>query len=101
MSQLFYKDNKRYEWIIEKLNLKDYKLKESYPYKRVTKYEKFIREVQDKAEQQRLAKLEAVRVEFEQEKKEFLQQKEIELNDIEKEIKQLGLSDLKFPVYDK
>jgi hypothetical protein len=101
IGQLYYKDTKRYDWIVEKLNLKDYQLKESYPYRRITKYEKFIREVQDRAEKQRKTKLEAVKIEFEQEKKDFLKMRQKELDLIMSEIKQLGFSDLKFPTYDK
>ena len=101
MAQLFYKNNERYHWILEKLNLKDYRLKESYPYRRVTKYEKFIQEVQTKAEQQRAAKLEALHVEFEQEKKDFIQFRDQEINSIQKEIEELGFSDIKLPAYNK
>jgi len=101
LAQLFYKNNERYHWILEKLNLKDYQPKESYPYRRVTKYEKFIQEVQTKAEQQRLAKLEALRVEFEQEKKEFIKLREQELDSIQKEIEELGFDNIKLPTYDK
>jgi len=101
LAQLFYKNNERYHWILEKLNLKDYQPKESYPYRRVTKYEKFIQEVQSKAEQQRLAKLEALRVEFEQEKKEFIKLREQELDSIQNEIEELGFDNIKLPTYDK
>ena len=101
LAQLFHKNNQRYHWILDKLGLKDYEPKESYPYRRVTKYEKFIKQVQANAEQQRTAKLDALRAEFEHEKKEFSKFKEQELNSIQNEIEQLGFADIKLPTYNK
>lgn len=101
MAQLYYKDNKRYEWLKEKLDLSGYELKQAYAYRRVTRYEKFIREVEARAEQQRQAKLNQVREEFNAEKQEFLKQRNTELNNIEHELRQLGVKDVKFPEFNK
>ena len=97
MVELYYKDVKRYEIIKEKLNLNDYELVESYPYKRETRYEKFIREVRAKMADDQRAKMELVRVEFERQKEFFFKEKEKVLEEIRKEISELGFKDLQFP----
>jgi hypothetical protein len=97
MVELFYKDFKRYEMLKEKLNLSDYELVETYPYKRETRYEKFIREVRTKMIDDQRAKLELVRIEFEKQKELFFKEKEKALEEIRKEIIELGFKDLKFP----
>ena len=87
MAQLFYQDNKRYEWIKEKLNMKDYQLKTAYPYKRQTKYEKFVEQIKLNAEELRAVKLDQIKDEFEQEKVTFYADKALILDYIKKEIK--------------
>ncbi|RNA00299.1 28S ribosomal mitochondrial [Brachionus plicatilis] len=99
MLQLFYKDNKRFEWLKEKLNLKDYELQETHPYKRVTRYEKFIAEVKQSTREKRLDKLEQLKSEFENKKKQFLAEKSQVLAEIQQEIKELGFEDIQFPQY--
>ena len=97
LAQLFYKDNKRFQLVKEKLGLKDYTLKESYPYRRQTKYQKFIIEVKEKTESQRQAKLDAVKSEFELEKIEFFQERDNFLLDIQRELKEFGCDNIKYP----
>lgn len=96
MVQLFYKDNKRYEWLKEQLNLQNYQLKEGQPYKRETRYEKHIREVNELNEKKRMEKLEAIKNDFEKQKALFFKEKEKALQDIEKEIQELGFKNIKF-----
>ncbi len=96
MLELFNKDNKRYEWLKEKLNLKDYELVTEYPYRRETKYEKFIKEVKEQSDKQRAEKLNMLKATFEEEKKQFFIEKERIILEIQKEIKQLGFEDSNF-----
>ena len=94
LAQLFHSNNKRYEWLKEKLGLQDYDLTESYPYLRQTKYEKFLEEVKEKSDEARNAKLDRIKAHFEEEKKQFFQEKERLLIEIEKEVKDLGFENL-------
>lgn len=97
MLQLFHKDNKRFRWLKEKLNLNDYELIETHPYKRVTRYEKFIAETKKTTREKRLAKLEQLRSELENSKKQFLIEKDQALKEIQEEIKKLGFDYIQFP----
>ncbi len=94
MLELFHKDNKRYEWLKNKLNLQSYELVTEYPYKRETKYEKFIKEVEENAEKERAEKLNRLRASFEDEKKLFFKEKERILLEINKEISDFGFGNL-------
>ncbi len=94
MLELFHKDNKRYEWLKNKLNLQSYELVTEYPYKRETKYEKFIKEVEENAEKERAEKLNKLRASFEEEKKLFFKEKERILLEINKEIEDFGFGNL-------
>ncbi len=94
MLELFHKDNKRYEWLKNKLNLQSYELVTEYPYKRETKYEKFIKEVEENAEKERAEKLNRLRASFEEEKKLFFKEKERILLEINKEIEDFGFGNL-------
>ena len=94
MLELFHKDNKRYEWLKNKLNLQSYELVTEYPYKRETKYEKFIKEVEENAEKERAEKLNRLRASFEEEKKLFFKEKERILLEINKEISDFGFGNL-------
>lgn len=97
MAQLFHKDNKRYEWLKQQLNLHDYQLKEGYEYKRETRYERFLRELKDTNDRKRREKLAAVREEFEKQKEAFFKEKERILLQIQRELKELGFDNLKLP----
>lgn len=101
MVQLFYKDNKRYEWLMEKLNMKDFQLVESYPYKRVTKYEKFVNEIKLSNEQKRLEKLNEMKQKFEIEKVHFYKERDEALLEIQKELTELGYKEIQFPLLNK
>lgn len=98
MLQLFYKDNKRYEWLKDKLNLSNYELQEVQPYKRITRYEKFINEVKKSTREKRQIKLELMKKEFEKKKKEFVIERNEVMKEIEQEIKNLGFRDIQFPL---
>lgn len=97
MVQLFHKDNKRYEWLKQQLNMHDYKLKEDYEYKRETRYERFLRELKESNDRKRREKLAAVRREFEKQKEAFFKEKERFLVQIQRELKELGFQNLKLP----
>lgn len=97
LTQLFYQDNSRYKWIIDKLNLTGHELVESFPYKRVTRYEKSINESNEAAEKKRIEKLESTRKEFEAQRAQFLEEKKRVLKEIQEEIQKLGITDIKFP----
>ena len=77
--------------------MKDFKLVESYAYKRVTKYEKFVNEIKMNNEQKRLEKLNEMKKEFDQEKIHFFKERDNALLDIQKELSELGYKDIKFP----
>jgi len=94
LAELFHKDNKRYELVRKKLNLEDYKLVETYPYTRETKYEKFLKEVKEKSDAERAAKLDNLKKLFETEKIQFFKDKERLMQDIEREVRELGVKDL-------
>lgn len=96
MTQLFYLDNKRYEWVKQELNLTDYKLRETYGYKRETRYERFLRELKETSDKKRQEKLALVRQEFEQQKETFFKEKQRVLLEIQRELKELGFENLKF-----
>ena len=83
------------------LNMKDYKLVESYPYKRATRYEKFINEVKMNNQQKRLEKMNETKKEFDQEKERFFKERDQILLDIQKELNELGYRDIKFPLLNK
>ncbi len=100
MAKLFYQDNKRYHWLLKKLNMPDYKLKESYEYKRQTRYDKHIADVKTRTRQARLDKLNKLREEFERQKVDFFKEKELMLNKIQQEIKTLGFTEIEFPKFD-
>ena len=68
--------------------MKDYQLKTAYPYKRQTKYEKFVEQVKLNAEELRAVKLNKIREEFEQEKVTFYKDKANILDYIKKEIQE-------------
>ena len=89
MVELANKDNKRFEWLKEKLNLQDYQLKDAYPYIRETRYEKFVTEVKKKADEQRALKMDKLKAAFEEEKKIFFKEKEKFLNEINKEFDEI------------
>lgn len=97
MLQLFHKDNKRYRWLKDKLNLNDYELIDTHPYKRITRYEKFIAETKKATREKRLSKLDQLRSDFENRKKHFLVEKSQALKEIQQEIKKLGFDDIQFP----
>lgn len=94
LAELFHKDNQRYELLKKKLKLEDYQLTETYPYIRETKYEKFLKEVKEKSDADRANKMDKLRLAFEQEKIQFFKDKERLMQDIEREVKELGLEDL-------
>lgn len=100
MLQLFNKSNKRFEWLKEKLNLEDYELKETYPYKRITRYEKYIKEVRILTREKRLEKLNTIKSNFEKQKELFFNERDKILLEIQKEITDLGFNEIKFPVKD-
>lgn len=97
MVQLFHRDNARYEWLKEKLNLTDYKLKDVREYKRETRYERHIREVKELQESKRAEKLNALKQEFDRRKEAFFKEKQTILLGIQNELKELGFDKLNFP----
>jgi hypothetical protein len=97
LTQLFHKDFKRYEWVLEKINLQSYELREPYPYKRISRYDKHINEVRELTERMRAEKLNRVREEFEAQKALFYRQKKLVLAEIRSEITELGFKNIKFP----
>ena len=97
LSQLYYKDNKRYEWLVEQLNMKDYKIVGGYLYKRQTRYEKHKSEVKVANRLKRLEKLEEMKKKFDAERVLFYKDRDEALLDIQKELKELGLNDIQFP----
>lgn len=97
MVQLFNKDNKRYEWLKQELNLHDYKLKDVPEYRRLTRYERFMEQLRETNENKRSEKLAATRDEFAKQKEIFLKEKQRVLLEIQKELKELGFDKLKFP----
>ena len=97
LAQLSYKDNKRYEWIKSMIGLDDYEPRDPYPYKRFSKYDKFIAEVTQEAESARLAKMNEHREKMEAEKVLFFEQRDQILAEIQKDLAALGFKDLKFP----
>lgn len=99
MLKLFHQDNARFEWLKQQLNLTDYKLKDVQPYKRETRYERFLRETREKNEHKRAMKLKDLKDEFDKQKEEFFKEKERVLLEIQKEVRELGF-DLKFPQLD-
>lgn len=101
MVQLFYQDNKRYEWLKEMLNLKDYELVEEYPFKRETRFDKFKNEVLTANRLARREKIMQIQQEFEKLKENFYKRKAQILDEIQKEILELGFKDIKFPELDQ
>ena len=92
MAELFYKDNARFEWLKQKLNMPDYKLKEAYEYKRQTRYEKHVAEVMADAERKRQIKLDQLRKLFDEQKVDFFKAKKEYLEKISAEIDSLSKS---------
>lgn len=97
MLELFYKDNQRYEWLKNFLNLNDYKLKEKYEFTRQTRYEKYIDQVKQATKEMRQKKLDALKNEFEVQKEIFFKERNEILNKIKQEIIELGFDKLNFP----
>lgn len=95
MLELFHVDNKRYEWLKEKLEMHDYELQGEHPYRRETKYDKFVNEVHAKADQERKEKLSRLRAHFDDEKKRFFKEKEQILLEITSELKELDFENQK------
>lgn len=96
MIQLFHQDNKRYEWIKEQLDLKDYKLKDVVEYKRETRYVKYLNEVNELNEIKRTQKMMQLKNEFDKQIDAFYNEKQQILLEIQNEIKKLGFKDIKF-----
>ena len=97
MRDLFFKDNKRFEWLKDFLNLKDYKIKEDYGYRRQTRYEKYIAEVKAANEEARQKKLETLKEEFDKQKEDFYRERNAILNKIKQDIIDLGFKNIKLP----
>jgi hypothetical protein len=97
MLELFYKDNQRYEWLKNFLNLHDYKLKEKYEYTRQTRYEKYIIQVKEATKEMRQKKLDALKQEFDAQKEIFFKERNEILNKIKQEIIEFGFDNLNFP----
>ncbi len=97
MLDLFYKDNKRYEWLKSFLNLDDYKLKEKYEFTRQTRYEKYIAQVKQATKEMRQKKLNALKQEFDLQKEIFFKERNEILNKIKQDIIELGFDNLNFP----
>lgn len=89
MIELFAKDNARYQFVVDKLNLKDYKLIEKYPYKRQTRYAKNINEIKLQTKEKRLEKLRVLKEEFDRQKSLFYAERERILKEIQEDIKKL------------
>ena len=100
LTQRAYKDNKRYEWIKSMIGLEDYEPREPYPYKRFSKYDKFISEVTQEAENARLAKMNQHKERVEAEKVLFYEERDKILAEIQKDVAALGFKDIKFPSLD-
>ncbi|CAF0793012.1 unnamed protein product [Brachionus calyciflorus] len=97
MLDLFFKDNKRFEWLKEQLGLKNYQLKETQPYKRVTRYEKFVSEVKQTTREKRLQKLQELKAQFESQKQSFIEERNKVFEEIQRDIQDLGFNEIKFP----
>jgi hypothetical protein len=97
LSQLFYRDKARYEWLLEKINLQSYELKQPYEYKRQTRYDKHMNEVKELTSRMREEKLKRVQLEFEKQKALFYHQKKQVLEEIQNDIVKLGFTDIQFP----
>jgi hypothetical protein len=89
MIELFEKDNARYQFVVDKLNLKDYKLIENFPYKRETRYSKKVKEIKSQTREARLEKLRVLKEEFDKQKVLFYEQREKVLKEIQEDIKKL------------
>ena len=97
LAELYYKDNKRYQYVLEKLNMTDYEIKEHYPYKRMTKYDLHVKKVNEMTSEMRQEKLSKKRDEFERQKAEFFNERDKVLRQIQEEIESLGFKDIAFP----
>lgn len=90
MRELFYKNNKRYEWLKETLNMRDYQLVEKYDYVRQTRYDKHISEVKRATREMRVRKVEQLKEEFVKQKKIFFKERDAILDQIRKDLADLN-----------
>lgn len=91
MNKLYLIDKPRFDWLLKELNLQ-YKHDHDYYPVKLTRRERRVKAIEDRASEMQEAKMVQFRKKLEEEKAKFLQFKNSEMAAIEKELAELGIS---------
>jgi hypothetical protein len=97
VKELIVKDNKRYEWIKEKLDIDDFIIPEERDFVRRGKFDLDCAKIKNENKIIRQQILDKVRQDFDVKKVEFFIQRNKTLRNIERELKELGYDNLGLP----